>query len=102
MPILDEVSRRDGCKLTNMLHEQGGDIDRPELVLGSRVRVIKDPDWNGPCPDEPSGRLESPEAGKVFLTTESRWGKVRQFKVRFDSPQRDADGQGPYVSAVIW
>jgi hypothetical protein len=29
-------------------------------------------------------------------------GPMREFLVRFDEPQRDGDGAGPYYAAVIW
>ena len=29
-------------------------------------------------------------------------GPIREFMVRFDEPQLDADGDGPYVSASVW
>ena len=29
-------------------------------------------------------------------------GLIREFMVRFDEPQLDADGDGPYVSASVW
>ena len=85
-----------------MLHEQGGDIDRPELVIGARVRVVRDPESDGPWPDEPVGTIEPVYEETPYVTSDSEWGKVRQFKVHFDVPQRDADGQGPYSGAMIW
>lgn len=84
------------------LHERDGDIDRPELAVGARVRVIRDPDWNGPWPDEPVGTIELADRRRAYITTESKWGPIRQFKVRFDNAQRNADGDGPYSSALIW
>jgi hypothetical protein len=85
----------------SVLHEIGGDEDRPELRSGLRVRVIKDPDWGGPWPDEPHGVIETALPDQLFVISQTRWGPVRQYKVRFDAPQHDADGQGPYVAAVI-
>lgn len=85
-----------------MLHESDGDIDRPEFAPGVRVRVIKDPDWNGPWPTEPVGTIEQALRDDIYMTTETQWGHVREYKVRFDEPTLDSDGQGPYRSAVIW
>jgi hypothetical protein len=85
-----------------VLHESGGEAERPELQAGVRVRVIKDPEWGGPWPGEPLGVIESALQGQLFLTSQTQWGPVREYKVRFDSPQYDSQGQGPYVSAVIW
>ena len=84
-----------------MLHEHNGDQDRPELVPGARVRVIKDPEWNGPWPSEPLGVIEKVGNDNVVMA-DSPWGPVRQYFVRFQSPQRDADGDGPFTSALIW
>ncbi len=66
------------------------------------MRVIKDPESGGPWPDEPFGVIESALVGQLFLTSQTQWGPVREYKVRFESPQRDSAGQGPYVSAMIW
>ena len=70
--------------------------------MGARVRVLRDPETNGPWPGEPTGTIESVDGSHVYTTTNTSWGKVRQFKVRFDIAQRDADGQGPYSGALIW
>ena len=88
--------------MIRMLHEQDGDIERPDLLVGTRVRVLRDPETDGPWPDEPTGTIEPADGSHVYMTTDTSWGKVRQFKVRFDIEQRDADGQGPYSSALIW
>ncbi len=85
-----------------MLHEFDGNIDRPELVVGARVRVIKDPQWDGPWPSEPTGTIEMVKADQLFLCVDTDWGTVREYFVRFDSPARDCDDQGPYYAAVIW
>lgn len=85
-----------------MFHESGGDIERPELQPGTRVRVRRDPAWGGPWPDEPKGIIEPALRTQLFLTVSTQWGRVREYKVRFDTPQRDAEGGGPYTSATIW
>jgi len=79
---------------------------------GVRVKVVKDSDWNGPWPAEPTGAID-PDADAPIrvldLATmpevnvpDSDRGPMREFLVRFDEPQRDGDGTGPYSSAVIW
>ena len=86
-----------------MLHERDGDVPRPELIPGARVKVIKDPEWNGPWPDEPLGTIQPVSSEPTpYKVSDSQWGKVREYFVRFDTPQLDSDGQGPYVSAMIW
>jgi hypothetical protein len=86
----------------SVLHETGGDEDRPELRSGVRVRAIKDPESGGPWPDEPLGVIEPALPDQLFVISQTKWGTVREYKVRFDAPQQDAQGQGPYVAAVIW
>src|SRR5947209_4156785 len=85
-----------------MLHERDGDIARPELILGARVKVIKDPESGGPWPSEPEGVIIAQTGDPLFRVVSTKWGPVREYWVRFDTPQRDDNGLGPYSSAVIW
>lgn len=83
-----------------------------DLRPGERVRVVKDPRWNGPWPSEPLGVID-PAAdapirvldlaviSEVNVPDEHR-GPMPEYLVRFDEPQLDGDGGGPYQSAVIW
>jgi hypothetical protein len=78
---------------------------------GDRVRVVRDPAWNGPWPAEATGIVE-PILGKPFRvinTTDASFnvadderGEVREFMVRFDEPQLDVEGDGPYRAATVW
>jgi hypothetical protein len=88
--------------------EEHDDDMRP----GARVKVVRDPEWNGPWPSEPTGIID-PDAEFPMRTVDlaatpeihvpdSERGVMREFLVRFDQPQRDGDGAGPYESAVIW
>ena len=82
-----------------------------ELRPGRRVRVIRDPDWNGPWPAQPVGVIE-PFMGEPFAVLDTaripvnvpdeERGPIREYMVRFDEPQLDADGDGPYAVATIW
>lgn len=85
-----------------------GDDVRP----GARVKVVKDSQWEGPWPDEPIGIID-PDADfpvrvldlatmPEITVPDADRGPMREFLVRFDEPQRDGDGAGPYTSAVIW
>jgi hypothetical protein len=66
------------------------------LRPGARVRVRRDPDFGpGPWPGGPLGTVDSYE----LVTT--RQGQERTYWVRFDEPQRDADGDGPYVESQV-
>lgn len=83
-----------------------------EVRPGARVKVIRDPRWAGPWPSEPTGVID-PDADfpirvldlaampEVNVPDADR-GPMREFLVRFDEPQRDGDGAGPYHAAVIW
>jgi hypothetical protein len=85
----------------------------PEEVLpGARVRVVRDPDWDGPWPAEPTGLIDPHAPAPVRLielatmpevnVPDSDRGPMREFLVQFDEPQLDGDGAGPYRAAVIW
>jgi len=77
---------------------------------GTRVRVVRDPDWEGPWPAEFLGTIGPPApASTIDLAAmpevnvpDSDRGPMREFYVEFDHPQLDCDGQGPYRAAVIW
>jgi len=85
-----------------------GDDVRP----GARVKVVKDSRWEGPWPSQPTGIID-PDADipinvidlaampEVNVPDADR-GPMREFLVRFDEPQLDGDGAGPYYAAVIW
>jgi hypothetical protein len=75
------------------------------------VRIIRDPDWPGPWPQEPLGVVE-PIQGEAFETVDltnpafnvpdSDRRLMREYLIRFDEPQLDSSGDGPYRAAVIW
>lgn len=78
---------------------------------GDRVRGIRDAEWNGPWPAEPTGVIEPMlgEPFRVINTTDASFnvpdderGEVREFMVRFDEPQLDVEGDGPYGAATVW
>jgi hypothetical protein len=83
-----------------------------DVQPGTRVQVVKDSDWNGPWPTEPTGVIDPDTDAPVRVidlatmpevrVPASDRGLMREFLVRFDEPQRDGDGAGPYSSAVIW
>ena len=64
---------------------------------GSRVRVRRDPNYGpGPWPDEPAGTV----IGTPHLVETTR-GPMAMYWVRFDEPQFDPDGDGPYDSSEV-
>ncbi|MFB7471652.1 ferrous iron transport protein A [Kitasatospora sp. NPDC056184] len=74
----------------------------PILPEGTRVRVVQDPEWDGPWQREFDGTVQYvPSPPEPVLHTSARPGELAYW-VRFDEPQRDADGDGPYDKAHIW
>lgn len=81
------------------------------LVAGTRVRVVRSTDFDGPWRQEFLGTID-PEADAPIAVVDpstlseyvsARWPEpIREFLVRFDEPQIDAEGAGPYCAAVIW
>ena len=64
---------------------------------GSRVRVRQDPLFGpGPWPAEPVGTVVSERRN-----VETVDGSEPMIWVKFDEPQRDTDGDGPYDSAEV-
>ena len=78
---------------------------RTPFAVGDRVRVANDPDHGpGPWPDEPTGVVAThPLApkGQAWVATSTRVGVRRTYWVRFDIPQRDTEGDGPYAESEV-
>lgn len=71
------------------------------LMPGTRVRVRQDVTYGpGPWPAEPTGTLE-PIGPEPFTEIETQFGHDRMYFVRFDEPQHDVDGDGPYESSQV-
>ena len=94
---------------------EGGSLGLMELLgdsvaPGTRVRVVRDPHWNGPWPAEPAGTIGPPSPVRTLDLAampevnipDSDRGPMREFYVAFDEPQLDGDGHGPYRAAVVW
>lgn len=71
------------------------------LPAGSRVRIIQDPGWAGPWAEVFTGTISPMAAPETPQSKAARPGELAYW-VDFDSPQRDADGDGPYRKAQIW
>jgi hypothetical protein len=71
----------------------------PELVPGRRVKVIRDPEWAGPWPSEPLGVIEPTPSDISVEGNDS--GPIRRYQIRFDDPQLDAEGYGPFLGATV-
>jgi hypothetical protein len=62
---------------------------------GTRVRVVKDPAWDGPWRDEFTATIDATIVPGPVRSAVAR-PKAQEYSVIFDSPQFDADGHGPY------
>ncbi|MFE4695594.1 ferrous iron transport protein A [Streptomyces sp. NPDC056738] len=71
------------------------------LAPGSRVRVVRASDWDGPWPVEFSGTIDAMGAPEHGEHVQSLSGELLYW-VAFDTPQYDSDGDGPYRKAQIW
>jgi hypothetical protein len=71
------------------------------LVPGTRVRVICDAEWDGPWASEFLGVIDMVGAPEPVQHPLGRAGELKYW-VRFDQPQLDSAGAGPYRGAQIW
>jgi hypothetical protein len=75
-------------------------FDEP-IAVGARVRVRQDPGFGpGPWPAEPLGTVTDGIEGH-YTVVETRQGPERTYFIRFDEPQRDPDGDGPYETSQV-
>ncbi len=51
--------------------------------------------------DVPANVIELADKPEISVPDEGR-GPMHEFLIRFDEPQYDGDGAGPYYAAVIW
>lgn len=80
-------------------HAMVGEWPAGAMSLGTRVRVIKAEDWDGPWRQVFTGTID--ETISPQLLGEGRPGEL-EYSVRFDEPQMDWSEDGPYRKAVIW
>ncbi|MFJ7969031.1 ferrous iron transport protein A [Streptomyces sp. NPDC096324] len=71
------------------------------LAPGSRVRVVRASDWDGPWQVEFSGTIDAMGAPEPGEHVQSHSGELLYW-VTFDTPQYDSDECGPYRKAQIW
>ena len=71
------------------------------LPVGTRVRVIKDPDWAGPWKLTFTGEISAMASPELVANPRARPGELAYW-VTFDDPQFAYDGAGPYRKAQIW
>jgi hypothetical protein len=83
-----------------------------DVAPGMRVKVVRDPDWDGPWPSEPTGTIDAgwdipfkviDLANRPDINVpDSDRRPMRTFMVRFDEPAQDTSGDGPYYLAEVW
>jgi hypothetical protein len=71
------------------------------LAPGSRVTVIRDPNWDGPWQHEIPATIGPLGAPEPVNHPHANIAEL-QYWVRFDTPQYDSSGDGPYRMAQIW
>jgi hypothetical protein len=70
-------------------------------AAGARVRVVKDARWDGPWRREFLGTVDDLGAPELNVHQHA-WPGELKYWVRFDEPEFDAAGDGPYRKAQIW
>lgn len=63
--------------------------------------VIKDVNWDGPWQSEFLGTIDAMGAPEIITHAHAEPGELAYW-VRFDEPQLDSLGCGPYRKAMIW
>ncbi|MFJ1792762.1 ferrous iron transport protein A [Kitasatospora griseola] len=71
------------------------------LAPGARVTAVRSTEWDGPWQVEFQGAVDDLGAPEPVDHPHGREGAAAYW-VRFDAPQYDADGDGPYRTAPIW
>nr|BFE56417.1 hypothetical protein GCM10020063_009430 [Dactylosporangium thailandense] len=71
------------------------------MPSGTRVRVVKDADWDGPWRHEFLGTIDDMGAPEPVLHDRA-WPGELKYWITFDEPQFDHAGDGPYRKAQIW
>jgi hypothetical protein len=71
------------------------------LPAGTRVRVVKDQDWDGPWAREFTGTIDTVLPPSRVEHPMARPDELAYF-VKFDEPEHDHEGDGPYSKAEIW
>ncbi|MGX4735620.1 ferrous iron transport protein A [Kitasatospora griseola] len=101
-PPLDPEQPRDRTAF-EQLTDRPLDRRRPAraLVPGARVTVVRSTEWDGPWQVEFEGTVDDLAAPEPVDHPRAREGESAYW-VRFDAPQYDADGDGPYRKALIW
>ncbi|MFD8595353.1 ferrous iron transport protein A [Kitasatospora sp. NPDC059646] len=71
------------------------------LAPGARVTVVRDEERGGPWQREFRGTVDDLGAPEPVGHPAAEEGELAYW-IRFDEPQFDSDGDGPYRKALIW
>lgn len=72
-------------------------MDLPDLPPGTRVKIHRDPEYGpGPWPAETTGSVID-----SCIDEQGAGRDLRMYWVKFDEPQYDTDGDGPYESSQV-
>lgn len=71
------------------------------LPAGTRVTVIRTPEEGGPWWQQFTGTIDSMAAPEPVRHAYAQQGELAYW-VKFDEPQYDSSGTGPYRKAQIW
>ena len=82
-------------------HRISGPWPVEALPVGTRVRVIKADDWDGPWQSVFEGTIDATITPTAPSNAHARPTEL-EYSVAFDEPQFSTDGLGPYRKAVIW
>jgi hypothetical protein len=98
----DEAAK-DRRALEQILQDGTGDRPWPTGALGdgTAVRVVREEAGHAAWEREFTGVIDSTMVPREVKNRLARPGEL-EYSVRFDSPQYDCSGGGPYRKAVIW
>ncbi len=65
------------------------------------MQVVQDPEWGGPWARQFLGVVDDTGLPEAIVHPKAKAGEFSYF-VRFDEPELDRDGDGPYRKAQIW
>jgi hypothetical protein len=97
----DPDVRRDRAAIEAIVeHAMAGEWKAGAMPPGTRVRVIKSEEWDGPWRRVFTGTIDE-TISPHLVAPGGRPGEL-EYSVRFDEPQMDWSEDGPYRKAVIW
>lgn len=101
--MADEQTEQDRKALEQIMGSERSSTSWPvdAWPVGTRVRVVKDSDWDGPWRQEFLGTVDDTMPPRLIESKVAHPGELAYF-VAFDEPQHDTSDDGPYRKAEIW